>query len=40
MTAVHHGVYLFRHVQTNQVLVSLKQNMKVFEKEKEKLVIN
>ncbi|KAG0739006.1 hypothetical protein G6F57_003293 [Rhizopus arrhizus] len=28
MTAVHHGVYLFRHVQTNQVLVSLKQNMK------------
>ncbi|KAG1452602.1 hypothetical protein G6F56_007772 [Rhizopus delemar] len=28
MSAANHGVYLFRHIQTNQILVSLRQNMK------------
>jgi hypothetical protein len=29
-----HGVYLFRHIQTKQILVSLKPNMKVKKKKK------
>ncbi|KAG1172334.1 hypothetical protein G6F70_004882 [Rhizopus microsporus] len=28
MPANNYGVYLFRHIQTNQILVSLRQNMK------------
>lgn len=28
-SAAAHSVYLYRHIQTKQVLVSLRQNMKV-----------